>query len=430
VIHLAALIETLAGDHVVARALYHEAVRRAGDALTPRSRVLALSNLAVSLAHTDPQESAHLSGLALATHRSHQLHPRAEPAMRNVLGYALICCGEIRDAARVLRSVADDARAMTLRQIELYARFNLAIVDEIQGRAARARSELRAIADESEQMGLGELAGWCKIRAAWLELQMGDATAARASLSDLSLRESQLPAVAMIHAMLARRAGRLRTAAISLRRVIDDYRARGDELNTFACLLWLGLIQDDAGHRSASQAAVDEGLSIGQSHTFRLATNWWGREVVDAARKLAPPELRDYALHLVVPASPPAEASSSSHVEVSRDGALSVEGTVLGPDRWRVGRTGSNVLRRLFAALIAAYPSTLRRDELTDFMWPESEGDKAIANLYAAVNDLRAVVADVPGVAVVSQEGAYALALGPNVQIVAAKPAGRGPASS
>lgn len=418
VIHLAALVATLAGDHARARALYHEAVRRASDALTPRSRVLALSNLAVSLTHTDPKESAHLSGLALATHRSHHLHPRAEPAMRNILGYALICCGELRDAARVLRSAADDAQALGLQQIALYSRFNLAILDEIQGRAARSRSELRAIAEESARTGLNELVGWCQIRLAWLELLLGDATAAPALLDGLSLREAQIPAAAVMHALLARRGGRLHTAAVALRRVIEDYRGRGDDLSSFVCLLWLAAVEQDAGRAPAAAKTVYEALTVGQNHAFRLATNWWSFDLITLARELAPPELRDYAAHLVGPATPPAESSSSSRVEVSRDGSLSVDGSALPLERWRLGRTGSKVLRRLFVALVAAHPSALRRDELTDFMWPESEGDKAVTNLYAAVNDLRAVVADVPGVAVVSRDGAYALVFGPNVEIV------------
>lgn len=418
VIHLAALVETLMGNHARARALYHQAVERASDALTPRSRVLALSNLAVSLTHTDPLESAHLSGLALATHRSHLLHPRAEPPMRNILGYALICCGELRDASRVLQSAANDAQAAGHHQAALYARFNLAIVDEIRGQAERSGEELRAIADLSARAGLSELAGWCTIRLAWLELLRGNGAAARALLEGVSLREAQVPAAAVIHGLLARQAGRLRTAATALRRVIDDFKSRGDDLSTFACFLWLGIVEQEAGRTSAAIKAVHEALTIGQGHAFRLAANWWSADLVAVARSLAPPELRDYAAELVAPATPPVQPSSRSRVEASRDGSLCVDDSPLTAERWRIGRTGSKVLRRLFVALVAAYPSALRRDELTDFMWPESEGDRAVANLYAAANDLRAVLADVPGVALVSRDGAYALDFGPNVEIV------------
>lgn len=417
VVHLEALIETLTGNHTHARALYHEAIRRAANALTPRSLVLALSNLAVSLTHTDPHESAHLSGLALATHRSHHLQPQAEPAVRNILGYALICCGDLREAARVLKSTAVDAHSMGLQQIGLYARFNLAIVDEIQGRAPRAHSELRAIAEGSTRSGLTELIGWCRIRMAWLKLVLGRATPSGALIDGLALREAQIPAAAMIHALAARRAGKLRTAAVGLRRVINDYRTRGDDLGTFGGLLWLGAVENDAGRTSAAARAVNEALTIGQSHDFRLATNFWAAELVALARTLAPPELRDYATRLIPPARPRPEASSSSRVQVSRDGSVWVDGIPVTLERWRLGRTGSKVLRRLFVALVVAYPSALRRDELTDFMWPDSEGDRAVTNLYAAVNDLRAVVADVPGVAVVSRDGAYAVAFGSNVEI-------------
>lgn len=234
----------------------------------------------------------------------------------------------------------------------------------------------------------------------------------------MGLQESQIPAAGVIHALVARRAGRLRTAAVSLRRLVGDYRDRGDDLSTFACLLWVAAVEHDAGRTSAAAKAANEALTIGQSHGFRLATTCWSGELVVLARRLAPPELRDYAESLIAPTTPATEVSSSSRVQISRSGALSVDGSLLAPERWRVGRTGSKVLRRLFVALVAAYPSALRRDEITDFMWPESEGDRAVTNLYAAVNDLRAVVADVPGVTVASRDGSYALVFGPNIEIV------------
>jgi len=67
------------------------------------------------------------------------------------------------------------------------------------------------------------------------------------------------------------------------------------------------------------------------------------------------------------------------------------------------------VLRRYFRALLSAYPAALGRDELADLLWPESEGDKAVRNLYGATKDLRSVLAAVPGMRLQVSEGTYSL---------------------
>lgn len=418
VIHLEALMETLAGNHAAARPLYDQVVAGSADALTPRSRVLALSNWAVSLTHTHPLESVHLSGLALATHRSHALHARAEPAMQNILGYALICCGLLSEARRVLQSVVLEASATRHEQAELYARFNLAIIAELQGHGQASADQLQSLEASTSALGFNELAGWCRIRLAWLDLIEGRGAAAQERIQGLSAVEAQLPAVDMVRALMARQLGRLRTASDLLRRLAALNRARADDLSAFACLLWLGVVQEQGGQRTAAARSVNEALASGLERAFRLSPNWWSAELLSVARRLATNELREYAGQLVEPATQATHPPSQSRVDVARDGSLHIDGVEVPAERWRVGRTGSRVLRRLFVALVAAYPSALTRDELTDFMWPESEGDSAVANLYAATNDLRTVLADVPGVALVSGDGAYALSFAANVRIM------------
>jgi DNA-binding SARP family transcriptional activator len=96
---------------------------------------------------------------------------------------------------------------------------------------------------------------------------------------------------------------------------------------------------------------------------------------------------------------------------------VSVDGEPLDESAWRVGRSGSGVLRRYFRALLSAYPAALLRDGLADLLWPQSEGDKAVRNLYASTKDLRRVLAGVPGVGLEVAEGRSRLTVARNVRV-------------
>ena len=74
------------------------------------------------------------------------------------------------------------------------------------------------------------------------------------------------------------------------------------------------------------------------------------------------------------------------------------------------------MLRRFFARLATAYPSAVTRDELAEYLWPDSDGDRAIRNLYSATVDLRRLLAALPGVAVTAGDGGYALRCEGNVE--------------
>jgi two-component SAPR family response regulator len=142
-----------------------------------------------------------------------------------------------------------------------------------------------------------------------------------------------------------------------------------------------------------------------------VSTSWWAPEIVAVAQEHAPAELADVAERLLA-APGSARAAPQRVTLVSRDGAVTVDGRPLEDAAWRQGRSGSGVLRRYFRALVSAYPASLARDELADLLWPESEGDKAVRNLYDATKDLRRVLGALPGVRLEVAEGAYRLVLG------------------
>jgi DNA-binding SARP family transcriptional activator len=70
---------------------------------------------------------------------------------------------------------------------------------------------------------------------------------------------------------------------------------------------------------------------------------------------------------------------------------------------------------------VEAHPRGISRDELADRLWPESEGDKAVRNLYAATKDLRRALAPAPGVRLVARGGDYALETDENVVVLRAR---------
>jgi hypothetical protein len=144
----------------------------------------------------------------------------------------------------------------------------------------------------------------------------------------------------------------------------------------------------------------------------RVSPSWWAREVIEAARVDGGEDCAGDLLATTVGiVDVPREA-----VEIRGDD-IRVAGTALPTAAWQ-RRSGARVLRRLFALLVAAHPRVLSRDELTDELWPESEGDKAVRNLYAATKDLRRVLASAPGLQLVAGGGGYAIEAEPNVTII------------
>src|SRR6185503_3374457 len=179
VLHLRALLAEARGERDESMALYRDVLKRANAALTPISRVIAMRNLAEALAHSEPHESSALYGLALAVLDANELDTAMRCTIDNGMGYALLCGGDIEGARLKLDQALTEARRVNSARVQLYARFNLSIVDELSGDLARSQAELRDVEVDAGRYGVEGLAPWVRIRLAWLQLRSGTSVAAR-----------------------------------------------------------------------------------------------------------------------------------------------------------------------------------------------------------------------------------------------------------
>jgi tetratricopeptide (TPR) repeat protein len=417
--HLRALIADAVGDYRQARVAYRAAISHSSRALTPATRVLALTNLAVSLNHAEPHESVSLCNLALATLDARQLHPQIRPSVRNVLGYALVCLGDLDDARQTATAARDEAREMDQQLVELFASFNLGIIDELQGRRADAEARLSDVSKRARTDNLTALDGWTAIRRAWLRLCEDDAAGARHLLRErfgVRMPPMHSDSLKMLRALLDLQDRRYTVARQAFLELARSYREKDDQLDRFAVLLWLATVDRESGREDLARKNANEACLIGRNHGFRVATNFWGPELAATARAYATEENKDFADGLITlekGATPKARRS----VVIGQNGTITVDGRTVLDDIWRHGGTGRRQLRLLFETLRAAYPAAIDRDRLTDLLWPDSEGDRAIANLYAAINDLRHVLADLPGVTVRLKDQRYGIHLAENARI-------------
>jgi tetratricopeptide (TPR) repeat protein len=419
VVHLRALIADAVGDYRQARAAYRTAIGHSSRALTRATRVLALANLAVSLNHVEPQESVSLCGLALATLEAEQLHPQIRPSVRNVLGYALVCLGQFDDARTAATAARDEAREMDQQLVTLFASFNLAVIDELQGNTKAAETRLVEVSKAATAGNLVALDGWTVIRRAWLRLRDDDADGARRLLAErfgAHVPPIHADSLRMLRALLDLHDRRYVVARRTLLELVRLYRDKDDELDRFAVLLWLATLDRESGREDLARRNANEACAIGRAHGFRVATNFWGPELAATARAYATEENADFASGLIS-LQEGGRTKPKRSVLIRKDGTITIAGRPMSDDVWRQGGTGRRQLRLLFDTLRTAYPSTIDRDRLTDLLWPDSEGDRAIANLYAAVNDLRHLLADVPGVTVQVKDQRYALQLAEHVRL-------------
>jgi hypothetical protein len=176
-------------------------------------------------------------------------------------------------------------------------------------------------------------------------------------------------------------------------------------------LLWRSAAYRKANALKGAKAAAREACALRRRGPVRVSPSWWAREVVDAARTDGGGTCADDLLTTAVGILD----TTRETVEIRGD-EIRVDGSPLPSDAWQ-RRSGARVLRRLFALLVAAHPRGISRDQLTDQLWPDSEGDKAVRNLYAATKDLRRVLAAAPGLRLVAGGGGYALEAEPNVRI-------------
>jgi tetratricopeptide (TPR) repeat protein len=418
VLHLRALIAEARGERDAAMALYRDVLKRANVALTPMSRVLAMRNLAEALAHSEPHESSALYGLALAVLDADELDTPMRCTIDNGMGYALLCGGDIEGARLKLGQALTEAERVRSARVQLYARFNLSIVDELSGDLGQAEAGLRAVEADAQRYNVEGLTPWVRIRLAWLKLRSGTAASARTALRQAFPAPPGIgyrDAVAALSAILDLEERRP-SARADLSALAATYRDRGDALTDFTLTLWVAHADAVGGRVAAARRNATLACTTGSQRGFRVGTNWWAPQLVTVAREHAPAEFGDFVDRLIAPPSAPA-SSHGPRVVVSRDGTVAIAGRTLDEASWRSGRSGSGVLRRYFRALLSAYPAALGRDELADLLWPESEGDKAVRNLYGATNDLRSVLAAVPGVRLQVAEGRYCLILATEVDL-------------
>ena len=257
-----------------------------------------------------------------------------------------------------------------------------------------------------------------RIRLAWLQLRSGARAAARTALREAFPSSPGIgyrDAVAALSAILdldeRRSSSRAKLSALAA-----AYRERGDALTEFTLTLWVAQADAVGGRIAAARKNVTRACTLGAARGFRLSTNWWASELVTVAREHAPAEFGAFVDRLIAPPSMPSQSPGRA-VVVSRDGSITIDGRTLDESSWRSGRSGSGVLRRYFRALLSAYPAALGRDELADLLWPESEGDKAVRNLYGATKDLRSVLAAVPGMRLQVSEGTYSLILATEIAL-------------
>ena len=412
-LHLRALIADRRGERTDAITFYRQAIAKARTALSPLSRVLELRNLAEALAHESPAEALTMYRHALETLRAHDLDPRLAPALHNGLAYAAICAADLDLADTELDAASRDALRLGIPLMRAYAAYNRSILFELRDEieeATRAIADARAM---SEAAKLRDLVVWCWIRESWLELKRKDRAAAdRAAASARKLSgEAHIEALATLDAMFSLIDGDHLNAAKLFGELANRYLDRSDVVTALALFLWRSAAYRKASALKGARAAAREACALRARGPVRVSPSWWAAETVDAARNDGGERCAGALLQTAVGILDLPLQS----VEV-RGEEIRVNGSALAADTWQ-RRSGARVLRRLFARLVAAHPHAVSRDELADELWPESEGDKAVRNLYAATKDLRRVLASARGVRLVARGGTYRLETDPGIMV-------------
>ena len=351
---------------------------------------------------------------ALETLRAHELDPRLAPALHNGLAYAAICAADLDLADTELDAASRDALRLGIPLMRAYAAYNRSILFELRDEieeATRAIGEARAM---SERAKLRDLVVWCWIRESWLALKRKDrVTADRAAASARKLSgEAQVEALATLEAMFSLIDGDSLNAARLFGELADAYVGRSDAVTAVALLLWRSVAYRKANAAKGAKAAAREACTLRGQGAVRVSPSWWAREVLDAARLDGGDPCADGLLQVAAGILDVAR----TRVEVTPND-ISVAGKPIPDEAWQ-RRSGARVLKRLFALLVEAHPHGIPRDELADTLWPESEGDKAVRNLYAVTKDLRRVLTVAPGVRLVARGGDYALETDENVLVL------------
>jgi hypothetical protein len=350
---------------------------------------------------------------ALETLRAHDLDPRLAPALHNGLAYAAICAADLDLAETELAAASRDALRLRIPLMHAYALYNHSIVAELRDQIADASAAIAHAREVSASAKLRDLGAWCWIRESWLALKRKDRPSAdRAAASARKLSgPSHAEALSTLDTIFALIDGDYLNAAKRFGEIASGYRARSDLVTAVALLLWRSVAYRKGNAAKGAKAAAREACALRRQGPVRVSPSWWAREIVDAARTDGGETCADDLLATTVGLLDAAQES----VEILGE-EIRVSGLPLPSEAWQ-RRSGARVLRRLFALLVAAHPRAVSRDRLTDELWPESEGDKAVRNLYAATKDVRRLLGAAPGLRVIAREGGYALEVAPNVSV-------------
>jgi len=413
VLHLRALIADRRGERTNAIAFYRRAIATARTALSPLSRVLELRNLAETLAHESPTEALTMYRHALETLRAHDLDPRLAPALHNGFAYAAMCAADFDLAEKELDAAGRDALRLRIPLMRAYSVYNRSILHELRDDIDHARSAIGEARELSESAKLRDLVAWCWIRESWLALKGRDRAAAdRAATSARRVSaEPHIEALATLEGMFSLLDGKHLDAAKLFGELSRAYLERSDLITAVALLFWRSVAYRAGNASKGAKGAAREACELRRRVPVRVSPSWWAREIVDAARTDGGEQCADD----LVPTAIGILGVPREPVEVRGEEIL-VDGVPLEADEWQ-RRSGARVMRRLFARLVAAHPRAVSRDELTDTLWPDSDGDKAVRNLYGAVKDLRRTLSAAPGVTLVARGGGYALEVGTNVTV-------------
>jgi hypothetical protein len=369
------------------------------------THVVGLSNLAAAVTHQSPKDSIALCRRALNIVTAEHLHPGIEGVVRNVLGYALIPIGDLTGARHELEAAATSARAHQRRQVELFARFNQAILQELDGDLFGALRLLTTVASDATEFAYQDIARWAQIRSLWISHLLGQIVANRFPKID-GLSAPQLRALEIVKALSGD--SDLEIGWKDLARYATEAVDAEDRVEGLALSLQVVAREHGASRWRSSRRWVRTATRLALEAGLRCGTNWWGPELVDAVEEMGEHE---FARSLIRPSS----SARLPQVQITVDGEIEVDGHMLA-EVWREGRTGSRVLKRLFGVLLTAYPGAIARDTLCDLLWPESEGDRAVRNLYGATDDLRKALRAAPGIRLIVDSGSYRLDLDSQVR--------------
>ncbi len=412
VLHLRALIAEFRGERGTAISIYRAAIAAATGELTPMTKVLAARNFAVAWCHESPSEACELYLRALELLKASDLDPRLEPTLRNGFGYSLICSARLADAEAQLRLAHDLATTMDRPVICAHSLFNQSIVAELRDDLRAASAAVEASCQLARVLDLSDLVAWCAIRRTWLELKSGTYGIAKESWQQARVlsRDVHVQALATLEAFFALIDGNERSSALLFGELASRYREQSDVLTAFALLRWQAFSARRAGLSRAAVIADGQANDLGRRHVIRLSPNWWAREIADSAEIAPPTAAGDQVLTVRT-----GVLYERDRLVLVRGALIAIDGIEVPEVRWQC-RSGAHVLKRVFATLSEAYPRGIQRDELTDLLWPNSDGDRARGNLYGATKDLRRFLALVPGLRLTKAGSSYRLEAQPNVR--------------